>query len=85
LAAENGAIGYWIPEVPPVKPRLKAQSWNMKKIAIVTTTNVCRRVLSATKPTGIAIAAATRPPNGSSPNTSQPPLKCQSRAASATA
>ena len=45
-----------MPEVPPVKPRLYAASWKMKKIAIVTTTNVCRRVRSATSPTGIAIS-----------------------------
>ena len=57
----------------------------MKKIAIVTTTNVWRRVRSAIRPTGIAIRPATTPPNGSSANTAQPPATCQSWAASATA
>ena len=71
--------------MPPVNPRLVAASWKMKKIAIVTTTNVWRRVRRATSPTGIAISPATIPPNGSSANTGHPPATCQSRAASATA
>ena len=74
-----------MPEVPPVKDRLNAASWKMKKIAIVTTTNVWRRVRSATKPTGMAARPATSPPKGSSANTAQPPGTCQSCAASATA
>ncbi len=57
----------------------------MKKIAIVTTTNVCRRVRSAISPTGIAISPATAPATGSRANTAQPPATCQSWAASATA
>ena len=85
FAAENGAIGSRMPDVPPVKPRLVAASWKMKKMAMVTTTNVWRRVRSATSPTGMAISPATRPPNGSSPKTAHPPVTCQSRAASATA
>ena len=85
MAAENGAIGRNSPDVPPVKLKLYAANWKMKKIAIVTTTNVWRRVRSATSPTGIATSAATRPPKGSSANTAQPPLTCQSWAARATA
>ena len=85
LAAENGANGSRIPDVPPVNPRFSASSWKMKKIAMVITTNVWRRTRSATSPNGTAIAAAISPPNGSSANTSQPPGTCQSRAASATA
>ena len=85
LAAEKGASGSRMPEVPPVKLRLNAASWKMKKMAIVTTTKVCRRVRSATRPTGIAISPATRPPKSTSANTGHPPATCQSRAATATA
>ena len=54
-----------MPLVPLVNEKLKAISWKMKKIAIVTTTNVCRRTRSAIKPTGRATPAATSPASGS--------------------
>jgi hypothetical protein len=85
VSGDQSGVGSWIPAVPPVSGRLNAASWKMKKIAMVTTTNVWRRVRSATIPIGIAASPATRPPTGSSAKTSHPPLKCQSRAASATA
>ena len=46
---------------PPVKEKLKAISWKMKKTAIVITMNVCRRTRSATRPNGTAISAPDRP------------------------
>ena len=72
-----------MPLVPPVKEKLNAISWKMKKMAIVMTTNVCRRTRSATRPTGTAMTAATTAASGSSPNTASP-VRFQSRAAIAT-
>ena len=49
----------------------------MKKIAIVITTNVWRRVRSAISPIGIAISPATSPATGTSANTAQPAANVQ--------
>ena len=46
---------------PPVKLKLNAISWKMKKTAIVITMNVCRLTRSAISPNGTAMAAPTRP------------------------
>ncbi len=55
----------------------------MKKIAIVITTNVCRRAWSATRPNGMATIAPARAPSGMSQNTASP-LRFQSLARMAT-
>ncbi len=52
-----------------MKEKFVASSWKMKKIAIVMTTKVCLRVRRATKPTGIAASAATKPPSGTNQKT----------------
>jgi hypothetical protein len=83
VAAVQFRIGASMPLVPPVKEKLNAISWKMKKNAIVITTNVCRRTRSATRPSGTAMAAATIAASGSSPNTASPD-RCQSRAPIAT-
>ena len=83
MAAAQFRIGATMPLVPPVKEKLNAISWKMKKNAIVITTNVCRLTRSATRPSGTAIAAATTPASGSKPNTASP-VSCQSRAPMAT-
>ncbi len=72
-----------IPDEPPVKPKLKAISWKMKKIAIVITTNVCRRARRATRPNGTATIAPATAPSGISQNTDSP-LRCQCWARMAT-
>ncbi len=66
--------------VPPVNERLNAISWKMKKIAMVITTNVCRRTRSAIRPNGTAMAAATTAASGSRANSAGPVI-CQSLAA----
>jgi len=73
-----------MPVVPLVNGRLNARSWKTKKIAIVTTTKVCRRVRRATRPTGIASSPATSPATGISANTAQPAGTCQSCSVRAT-
>ena len=60
--------------------KLEAISWKMKKMAMVTTTNVCRRTRSATRPNGTATTAATTAASGIRANTAFP-VRCQSRAA----
>ena len=71
--------------MPPVNGRLKASSWKTKKIAIVTTTNVCRRVRSAIEPDrdrGEARHQAGE--RQQREHASSPPATCQSCAVSAT-
>ena len=68
-----------------MKPTLNAASWKMKKIAIVTTTNVWRRVRNAISPTGTAISAAMIPHSGNSANEGQPPPTCRCWHSSASA
>ena len=77
----NGADTPWLPWV---KARLKASSWKMKKIAIVTTTNVCRRTRSATSPNGTATAAAASPASGRVAKITSP-VRCWCQASSPTA
>ena len=60
------------PEVPPVKERLDAAFWKMKKNAIVITTKVWRRTRSDIQPKGTAMAIATTPPRGTSQNIAAP-------------
>ena len=66
-----------MPVVPPVNEKLKAISWKMKKMAIVTTRNVFRRTRSVIKPKGTAMPAAIKPASGSVANTTFP-FNCQS-------
>ncbi len=61
-----------IPVAPPVQLKLYAISWKMKKMAMVTTTKVCRRTRSAIRPNGTATAAAARPATGYSAKTTPP-------------
>jgi hypothetical protein len=66
--ASQLGVGTWRPDEPCVMLRFVANSWKMKKIAIVMTTKVCRLVRSATRPNGTATTAPASPPRGTRAN-----------------
>ncbi len=84
VSGDQFGTGASSPLEPPVIDRFDAESWAMKKNAIVITTKVCRRTRSAIRPSGIAITVAISPASGSRAKT-EAPFSCQSLAMMPTA